>query len=125
MMLRAAPALSLVALLAATGCQQSPVADARAAAEATCLDRFSKIVHPGAENVTTTDDDPDDNVSADSGPLFRINATGQFAVEFPPIANLAHPYRLRCTGDVNQRLLTSVQIDGVLHRPAANEHWSF
>jgi hypothetical protein len=125
MIARAASVLILLAPFAATGCEQSPVAGARAAAEATCLDRFSKIIHPAADNIATTDDDPDDNVSADNEPAFHINTTGQFAVDFPPIANLSHPYKLRCTGDINERLLTSVQIDGVLHRPKPSEKWAF
>jgi hypothetical protein len=100
------------------------VAQVRAQAEVACLDHFSKLTHLSTDNVTTNDMDPDDNV-AQSDSFFRINSTGQFAAEFPPITNLDEPYTLRCTGDVNKRELTSIQINGELHRPAANEKWTF
>lgn len=123
MLARSLPGVLIAAPLALGGCSSSPIDASRAQAEVACLDHFSKIVHPGTENVSTADDDPDDNV-ADSNPAFHIAATGQFSVDFPPITNLDHPYRLRCTGDINQRILTSVQIDGVLHRPPP-EKWTF
>lgn len=128
--MRVAPGLMLMAVLMpaglmSTGCSKSTVGASRAAAEVACLDRFSTLTHLGTNNLpTTNDDDPDENV-ADNGTIFRMNPTGQFAINFPPITNLDHPYTVRCTGDINEHVLTSVEIDGTLHRPAANERWAF
>jgi hypothetical protein len=121
-----APLLVMALALASTGCHRQRVAPGtRDAAETACFDRFSQLAHLSIDNIQPRDDnDPDNNVAV-SNPDFRITAEGLFAVAFPPITNLEHPYRVRCTGDMNQRLLTSVQIDDTLHRPAPNEHWSF
>jgi hypothetical protein len=119
--------LLVASLLATVGCRQKPgvSASTRDAAETACFDRFSQLARLGIDNITPRDDgDPDDNVAV-SNPNFRMTPEGLFAVSFPPITNLQHPYRVRCTGDINQRLLTSVQIDDTLHRPAPNQRWGF
>ena len=68
----------------------------------------------------------DDDMFEKGKPIVRIVSTGQFVAEFGTITlPKPHPsFTLTCTGDINARTFTSMQINGVIYRPKSGERWT-
>ena len=135
-------ALILLTVPALNACNDvNPIEFSRFEAWTSCLDRAGtqlglptsdsevqpETVANQVSSESAVDSDAHDDVMFEKGkPIVRIASTGQFVAEFGTIT-LPKPYpsfTLTCTGDINARTFTSMQINGAVYRPKSGERWT-
>ncbi len=131
MRVRVAFAASIAILL--TNCDASEVETQQRMAELACLTQSWVVqgyARRGAEGEledTGKIADLEPRISGERAPRprFRFVSTGQFEIDYGRVSQFAPmpAFELKCTGDFNKGLLTSVQVNGKLHRPASGEVW--
>jgi hypothetical protein len=106
------------------------VEDKRAIAEIACFSKALEIqgVSEEFQAESSIFEDDAENATADDPalkPQFRFVSTGQFVVDYgqTPASPGVPPFTLKCTGDFNKARFTTVQVNGVLHRPKPGDVW--
>jgi hypothetical protein len=117
----------MIALLG--GCGEADIATSRLNARSACLQQSFDLLgikdeEPADENKMHASFDAFLKVP-DSA--FRIVSTGDFVFDAGRLdfGDPIPPYDLSCTGNINTRMLRTVQINSTLHRPKAEETWTF
>jgi hypothetical protein len=96
---------------------------AEADAWAACISKLEAVFPQTAATLDSEGDTLEDEEDF-ARPPFRYLSTGGFVLEFTPAKNRAQPL-FSCTGDINRRQITSVQLNGIIKRPAEGEAWGF
>ncbi len=116
--------LGIIAMLALGGCNSTEQVKLDAGlAKAHCLELAAESLGIKTAGL----EDGDVKMANDLDKALRFVSTGQFVVTFDKLQfkGLDHRVSVTCTGDFNRRTITSLQLDGVIKRPAKPEDWAF
>jgi len=118
------PGVGLLAMLTLAGCDATERVQFDAIrAKAYCIERAAAelgIAIEGLEEANVT-------AAMGSDKALRFLSTGQFVITFdkPQLKVMGRSVSVTCIGDFNRRTITSLQLDGVIKRPAKPEDWTF